>query len=103
MVLRAGRVYSGPDRPPKRSEPRVAANQRPSFLKRQKEQKRVARAAEKREAKRQKKQNRAAGIEEGDDPLLDGDMMDGDGAEETADESAADSADESTGVTTEDR
>jgi len=40
----------------------VAGNKRPSFLKRQKEQARAARATEKREAKRLKKERKAAGI-----------------------------------------
>ena len=66
----------------------MAANQRPSFLKRQKEQKRVARAAEKREAKRLKKQNRPAGVEEGDDAIPDVEPMEG-GAAAGSDEVSA--------------
>ena len=61
----------------------MAAHQRPSFLKRQKEQKRVARAAEKREAKRLKKQNRAATVEEGDEVIADGEPMEGGAAAES--------------------
>jgi len=38
----------------------------PTFLKRQKEQKRVARALAKRAAKQQRRENRAAGITSGD-------------------------------------
>jgi hypothetical protein len=41
----------------------MAGTKRPSFLKRQKEQARAARALEKREAKRIKKEAKAAGIE----------------------------------------
>ncbi len=49
----------------------MAASKRPSFLKRQKEQQRAARALEKREAKRARKQAKLAGIgdPEGADPL----------------------------------
>jgi hypothetical protein len=45
----------------------VAGNKRPSFLKRQKEQKRLARAAEKREARRLKKQNNATAVDDSGD------------------------------------
>jgi hypothetical protein len=44
-----------------RKEPHVAGVQRPSFLKRQKEQQRAARAAQKRETKRLNKLAKAAG------------------------------------------
>jgi len=53
----------------------VAGNKRPSFLKRQKEQKRTARAAEKREARRIKKQGR---VTDGDDPGTEPDSEFGD-------------------------
>ena len=42
----------------------MAGRQRPSFLKRQKEQARMARAAEKRDAQRARKQGRLAGRDE---------------------------------------
>ena len=42
----------------------MAGNKRPSFLKRQKEQARLARATEKREARRVKKHSRGMVIEE---------------------------------------
>jgi hypothetical protein len=42
----------------------LATNKRPSYLKRQKEQQRVARAAEKREARRARKHSKSAGLEE---------------------------------------
>jgi hypothetical protein len=67
----------------------MAGSKRPSFLKRQKEQKRLARAAEKRESKRLKKQARAAGHQGGEnDNILDDDQalepieLDDAGAEE---------------------
>ena len=49
----------------------MAASKRPSFLKRQKEQQRAARALEKREAKRARKQAKLAGVPdtEGPEPL----------------------------------
>lgn len=49
----------------------MAASKRPSFLKRQKEQQRAARALEKREAKRARKQAKLTGIpdNEGPEPL----------------------------------
>jgi hypothetical protein len=40
----------------------MAGNKRPSFLKRQKEQQRLARAAEKREARRARKHSKGMGI-----------------------------------------
>lgn len=43
----------------------MAASKRPSFLKRQKEQQRAARALEKREAKRARKQAKLAEVEAG--------------------------------------
>jgi hypothetical protein len=42
----------------------LAASKRPSFLKRQKEQARTARAAEKREARRMKKRGGTPGLDE---------------------------------------
>ena len=42
----------------------MAGNKRPSFLKRQKEQKRLERAAEKREARVRKREARANGLDE---------------------------------------
>ena len=48
----------------------VAGNKRPSFLKRQKEQKRLARAAEKRDARRLKKQNTVTSVEDQGDPNI---------------------------------
>ena len=49
----------------------MAASKRPSFLKRQKEQQRAARALEKREAKRARKQAKLTGVPdtEGPEPL----------------------------------
>jgi hypothetical protein len=49
----------------------MAASKRPSFLKRQKEQQRAARALEKREAKRARKQAKLTGVpdQEGPEPL----------------------------------
>lgn len=46
----------------------MAGNKRPSFLKRQKEQARLARATEKREARRVKKHSRGMVIEELETP-----------------------------------
>ena len=51
----------------------MAGSKRPSFLKRQKEQTRLARAAEKREARRARKHAKASGLvpaEDGDDLLM---------------------------------
>ena len=48
------------------------ATKRPSFLKRQKEQKRNARAVAKREARRERKEARAAGIDTPTDSGLPG-------------------------------
>lgn len=53
-----------------RKESDVAGNRQPSFLKRQKEQKRAARATEKREAKRLKKAGRQTENEETGGPDL---------------------------------
>lgn len=56
----------------------MAGTKRPSFLKRQKEQKRLARAAEKRDAKRMKKQGKTLGNDSGgpeDDGLEMGDAL----------------------------
>jgi hypothetical protein len=52
----------------------VAGKQRPSFLKRQKEQKRLARAAQKREARQARKQARDTDVESpaDSDPFLEG-------------------------------
>ena len=47
-----------------REERDVAAGKRPSFLKRQKEQQRLARALEKREARQARRQAKAAGVAE---------------------------------------
>ena len=63
-----------------REDSPLAGNKRPSFLKRQKEQARLARASEKREAKRAKKHAKSLGQVEGDsdfDPTqpLDGPMV----------------------------
>jgi hypothetical protein len=57
----------------------LAASKRPSFLKRQKEQARTARAAEKREARRQKKRGGGAVTDESTEPdaLLNGDDLQG--------------------------
>ncbi len=57
----------------------MAASKRPSFLKRQKEQQRLQRAAQKRETRLTRKHNRGTEIDPSDLP-------------ETADEAAADSA-----------
>jgi hypothetical protein len=51
-----------------RRESDVAVSRRPSFLKRQKEQQRTARALEKREARRLKKRGRETAIEESAGP-----------------------------------
>ena len=55
----------------------MAGSKRPSFLKRQKEQARLARATEKREARRAKKHAKANGLDrpEGTESDLDLDMM----------------------------
>jgi hypothetical protein len=61
----------------------MAGSKRPSFLKRQKEQARLARAAEKRETRRARKHAKASGLvpaEDGDDMLAP--MMDGEGEAE---------------------
>lgn len=52
-----------------RKETTLAASKRPSFLKRQKEQARLARAAEKRSARAERKVARASG-ELGDDMMI---------------------------------
>ena len=44
--------------PPERREPHLAFSKRPSYLKRQKEQQRLARATEKREARRARKHSK---------------------------------------------
>ncbi len=49
-----------------REEPHLAGNKRPSFLKRQKEQQRQARAVEKREVRKARKQAKADGTFEPD-------------------------------------
>jgi hypothetical protein len=46
----------------------VAAAKRPSYLKRQKEQQRLARAAEKREARRNRKHSKGAQLEDPEAP-----------------------------------
>ena len=46
----------------------MAGSKRPSFLKRQKEQKRLARAQEKREARRARKQAKATAVADADAP-----------------------------------
>jgi len=61
----------------------LAGNKRPSFLKRQKEQQRTARAAEKREARRLRKQGRVTEIEESGGPDVAGNPVEG--AEEPED------------------
>jgi hypothetical protein len=66
----------------------MAGNKRPSFLKRQKEQARLARAAEKREARRLKKHSRGMVIEEAE-PL---DGLDSPDAREEATEEGSESA-----------
>lgn len=60
IALRTG----APQSSPLIKEAATPRNQRPSFLKRQKEQKRLARAAEKRESRRLKRQAAAAEPEE---------------------------------------
>lgn len=60
----------------------MAAKKRPSFLKRQKEQQRLARAAEKREARRARKQGGGMEIAGGD--LADPQDLPAEGTEETA-------------------
>lgn len=60
----------------------MAASKRPSFLKRQKEQARVARAAEKREAKRQRKLAKANGLAPADEPEFDTELEPLDAGEE---------------------
>jgi len=70
----------------------MAGSKRPSFLKRQKEQTRLARAAEKREARRARKHAKASGLvpaEDADDLLnpAEGEPeVDGDAEEPDADE-----------------
>jgi hypothetical protein len=62
----------------------MAASRRPSFLKRQKEQARLARAAEKREARRERKHAKASGlVPPADDMLEPMNGMDTEAAEET--------------------
>jgi hypothetical protein len=58
-------------------EPNVAGTKRPSFLKRQKEQQRMARAAEKRETRRLKKRSGAARMEESGEPELETNELEG--------------------------
>jgi hypothetical protein len=55
-----------------REEPYVAVTKRPTYLKRQKEQQRLARAAEKREARRARKHSTGTEVEDPDtqDPTL---------------------------------
>ena len=50
----------------------MARNRRPSYLKRQKEQKRVERAAEKREARRLRRTDRAMEVEDNSSPVAEG-------------------------------
>jgi hypothetical protein len=72
----------------------MAGKNRPSFLKRQKEQKRLAKAAEKREARRLKKSGNATAGDKGDDfGSLDDIMGPGDVDAETSGE-ANDESDE---------
>ena len=73
----------------------MAGSKRPSFLKRQKEQARLARAAEKRETRRARKHAKAAGLvptEDGDDLLTP--MMDGEGEAEAGAEGEEPAGDE---------
>ena len=64
-----------------REEPHMAGSKRPSFLKRQKEQARLARATEKREARRARKHAKANGLDQPDagdndlelEPMIEGD------------------------------
>jgi hypothetical protein len=70
----------------------MAGSKRPSFLKRQKEQTRLARAAEKREARRARKHAKASGLvpaEDADDMLT---PAEGDEALPADDEPAGDEA-----------
>ena len=60
----------------------MAVTKRPTYLKRQKEQQRLARAAEKREARRARKRSRGTEVE-------DADVLDQPGEEQAIDEAAA--------------
>ena len=57
---------------PERKERRVAASRRPSFLKRQKEQKRLARSLEKREARQARRRARAEAQQDSEPTAVDG-------------------------------
>lgn len=81
--------------PPPRSESPLAFSKRPSYLKRQKEQQRLARAAEKRDARRARKNAKDLPVHDGeatDDPGMPMGSEAGTedtGAEADAEESAA--------------
>ena len=74
----------------------MAGDRRPSFLKRQKEQKRLAKAAKKREAKEARKQAKVEGGPDPDIVDLDSLLYGAPAEEEVENESGEENSDEST-------
>jgi hypothetical protein len=83
--------------PPVRSESQLAFSKRPSYLKRQKEQQRLARAAEKRDARRARKNAKDLPVNDGEGEPADDLAMgaEGDQGSDTADAEGDSGAEES--------